>query len=147
MQETLTDAQIRQMAPLTLAYIGDAVYELHVRLYLLGQKSESSHNLHMKSVKYVSAAAQATAARRIMDVLTEEELYYFKRGRNTHTPTVPKNADVTAYRVATGFETVIGYLYLTGQSARIAELFTIITPAAEENGQKKQLAESPGGVL
>lgn len=111
------------MAPLTLAYIGDAVYDLHVRTRLIiRHENDPPHKLHVRASAIVKAAAQAQTVTAIMDELTDVELKIYKRGRNANSGTVPKNADVGDYRMATGFEAVIGYLYMAGEDGRLAEL-------------------------
>ena len=114
--------ELCQYSPLTLAFIGDAVYELYVRSRIVGACNTSAGKLHKLCVEFVKAKAQADAAKMMMDKLTEEELSVLKRGRNAKSTTVPKNADVTDYRLATGFEALIGYLYLDGREERLIEL-------------------------
>jgi ribonuclease III family protein len=119
----LTVAEARGLNPLVLAFVGDAVFEVIVRTVLIYDNRElSAHKLHVKAISYVKAKAQSNALRLIQEKLTEEELSIFKRGRNTKSSTVPKNADVQDYRTATGFEALIGFLYITGQKQRIEEL-------------------------
>ena len=111
--------QARQLNPLVLAYIGDAVYEVFVRTYCVDMNRDMLvHKLHLKVVSFVKAHAQSEFMKQIEGLLTEEEMAVFKRGRNTKS-SVPKNADVQEYRMATGFEAVIGYLYITEQSERL----------------------------
>lgn len=105
--------------PLVLAYIGDAVYEVFIRTYLISQGSSKVHNLHLKSTAFVKAKAQSDIIHGIMDGLTEEEQDLVRRGRNARSGTIPKNADVTEYKYATGFEALIGYLYLNGRMDRL----------------------------
>ncbi len=112
----------RQLNPLVLAYIGDTVYDLFVRSWLIEQSDATAHGLHVMASKRVCAAAQAKGARAIMDGLSEEELYIFKRGRNSHMGTVPKHAEMADYRAASGLEALLGYLYLSGSDARLTEL-------------------------
>lgn len=112
----------REYSPLALAFIGDAVYEVFVRARVLAEANTGAHTLHTKAIAYVKAAAQAKAAKKLMDAFTEDELAVFKRGRNAKSATVPKNADVTDYRYATALETLFGYLYLSGETARLNEL-------------------------
>lgn len=111
--------ETRMIPPLALAYIGDSVYELYIREKLLLSGVTNVRQLHGKAVGYVKAKAQAEGLRRIMDILTEEELNVVKRGRNAKSYTVPKNADVQDYRHATGLEALIGYLYLKGDTDRL----------------------------
>lgn len=111
--------QARQLNPLVLAYIGDAIYEAFIRTYCIDLNRDMLVNkLHMKVVSFVKAHAQSEFMKKIEGLLTEEETAIFKRGRNTKS-SVPKNADVQEYRMATGFEAVIGYLYITEQSERL----------------------------
>ena len=112
----------REYSPLALAFIGDAVYEVFVRARVLAEANTSANMLHKKAIAYVKAAAQARAAKALLDTLTEDELAAFKRGRNAKSATVPKNADLTDYRYATGLEALFGYLYLSGESERLNEL-------------------------
>ena len=109
---------------LALAYIGDAVYEIIVRERVLSEGNRQVGKLHREAVKYVSAGAQAALMERILEkgILTEEELAVYKRGRNATSHTAPKNQDVIAYRKATGFEALIGWLHLKGEKERIKEL-------------------------
>ena len=121
----LTPMQARQENPLALAFVGDTVFDLYVRTSVL-EKEVNSHKLHVMSVKHVSASAQAAAFLRIEPLLTEDELYIYRRGRNTKPTTVPKNAPVKDYRSATGLEALVGYLYLTGQRERLDLLMRMI---------------------
>ncbi len=132
----LSAAEARAYSPLALAFIGDAVYESFVRTKILLKANTSAHKLHKRAVCYVKAHAQSEASKGLMPHLTPEEEEIFKRGRNAHSGTVPKNADVTEYRAATGFEALIGYLYLTGQADRLdflmQEAYNIISLEAHE---------------
>lgn len=133
-----TQMNPKQLGPISLAFIGDAVYELMVREQLLARSpSAPVHQLHRQSVSRVRASAQSLGYGLIEPILTEEELSILKRGRNNHSSTVPKNADPCEYRRATGVETLFGYLYLKGERDRIRELFSIISAgldAQEEQG-------------
>ena len=110
------------MSPLVLAYIGDTVYDLYVRTQLLLTCDATAHGLHVMATKRVCAKAQAEAVQRILPTLTEEEQYIFRRGRNSHMGTVPKHAQMSDYRAATGLEALLGYLYLKGKDDRLNEL-------------------------
>ncbi len=110
-----------------LAYIGDGVYELYTRLDMIDHEQGQVKGIHHRTIARVNAKAQAAAAYKLMDSLTEEELLVFKRGRNTHSHSMAKNADPVDYQVATGFETLIGYLYLMNQKIRLKELLLKIT--------------------
>lgn len=118
----LKEVDVRTFSPLTLAYIGDGVYDLIIRSVIVERANASANKLHQKTTKYVKASAQAAMILALQEELTEEELSVFKRGRNAKSYTVAKNASMTDYRNATGFEALVGYLYLTGQNARILEL-------------------------
>lgn len=101
------------MSPLVLAYLGDTVYETYIREYLIRQNTQRKVNdLHKLAIKYVKAKAQATIIHEIEIELTEEESKIYKRGRNQKSNTSPKNADIIDYKHATGFEALVGYLYL-----------------------------------
>lgn len=108
-----------QYSALALAYLGDNVYELFIRSYLISKGNYPVHQLHKTARGYVSAAAQSEAVGWIEAEFTEEEEAVYKRGRNAKSATVPKNAKLIDYKRATGLETLIGYLYLNGQSERI----------------------------
>ncbi len=110
-----------QYSALTLAYIGDAVYELFVRTYLLKDCNLPVQKLHKSAIKLVNAKAQSDLFQTVKDILSEEEMSVYKRGRNTNSHP-PKNADMVNYKSATGVEALIGYLYLNGKSERILEL-------------------------
>lgn len=123
----------RLLSPLVLAYIGDTVYDLYVRTQLLLSTDATAHGLHVMATKRVCAKAQAEAAQRILPLLTEDEQYIFRRGRNSHMGTVPKHAQMAHYRAATGLEALLGYLYLKGEDDRLNELMgEMLSPAAEE---------------
>lgn len=115
-------ANPRQLSPLALAQIGDTVCDLYARVYLNDQFARSPHELHVAASKYVCAAGQAAAYRRMEPYLTEEETAIFKRGRNAHSGTMPKNATAADYHTATGLEALIGWLFLSGGDARLGEL-------------------------
>lgn len=118
-----TKEEARRLNPLQLALIGDAVFETFIRNYILSNNVELSvHKIHLKAIQYVKAQAQSKIIKTIEDSLEEDELYIYKRGRNTKSATIPKNADVIDYRNATGFEALIGYLYLIGNKTRLSEI-------------------------
>ena len=114
-----------QYSPLALAYLGDGIYELNVREHLLLKANKSNGKLHTEALRYVSASAQAMFCNEILEILTEEELAVFKRGRNSNA-TPHKNSNVGEYKAATGLETLIGYLYLSGQNDRLSVIFNLI---------------------
>ena len=119
-----TEKEARLLNPLQLALVGDGVYELFIRNYILSENIElSAHKIHVKAIGYVKAKSQAVIMHEIEDKLTEDESYIYKRGRNAKSATVPKNADVRDYRMATGFEALVGYLYLTGNTERLEFIF------------------------
>lgn len=109
-------------SPLTLAFIGDAVYGLVVKSVVVETANCPANTLNAKSVRYVKASAQAAIAKIISDSLTEEEANILRRGRNAKSPTMAKNATMADYRLATGLEALIGYLYLKGDTKRLIEL-------------------------
>ena len=116
------ESEVRLMNPLVWAYIGDNVYELYIRTNLVNQTSLKVHELHVKAIQYVKAAAQARVLREIEEILTEEEKDIVRRIRNTKNHHIPKNADPADYMYATAFEGLIGYLFLTKQKTRLKEL-------------------------
>ena len=119
-----TEKEARLLNPLQLALIGDGFYELFIRNSILSNNLELSANkMHVKAIGYVKAKSQSIIMHAIEDKLTENESYIFKRGRNTKSATVPKNADVRDYRMATGFEALVGYLYLIGDIERLEFIF------------------------
>lgn len=118
----LQEQDIRTYSPLTLAYIGDAVFELVVRTVLVDRKNTQPEKLHKAATKVVKAETQALMAEALKEELTEEELTIFKRGRNAKSATKAKNATMSEYRRATGFEALMGYLYLKGNIERMIEL-------------------------
>ena len=108
------------MSPLVLAYLGDTVYESYVREYLIRKNiNKKVNDLHKSAIKYVNAKAQATVIHAIEEELTEDEERIYKRGRNQKSHTSPKNADIIDYKHATGFEALIGYLYLSEDNERL----------------------------
>lgn len=118
----LKENDIRSYSPLTLAYIGDAVYEILIRTIVVSEGNTQVNKMHKKSSNLVKAETQALIIKALMDELSEEELAYYKRGRNAKSYTSAKNASMSDYRMATGFEALVGYLYLTGQDERLFEI-------------------------
>lgn len=114
-----TKIELLQMKPLVLAFVGDCVYELYVRNFLITEKYRDVNDLHRKSVFFVKAKAQAHILHELEEELTEDEQNFVRRGRNAHPHTVPKNADVVDYRYATAYEALIGYLYLSDNKERL----------------------------
>ena len=130
-----TNDDARQLNPLVLAYIGDAIYEVFIRTYLVEKNREMSvHKLHKECIQFVKAHAQSEFIKKLEEKLTEEEIYFFKRGRNCKSATTPKNADVQEYRFATGFEALIGFLYITDQIERLEYLLNIIVELHKNGG-------------
>ena len=118
----LEPVDLKTYSPLTLAYIGDAAYELVIRSLVVEQGNAPVNKLHKRSSRLVKAQAQAEAAVKLLDVFTEEELAVYKRGRNARSHTMAKNAEMTDYRMATGFEAVMGYLHLKQDYERMVTL-------------------------
>ena len=118
------ESQINMMSPLTWAYVGDSVYELYIRVYLANTTNLNPHKMHVESIKYVKAGAQAKAVKFLIEnnCLTDDEKEIVRRGRNTQNHHLPKNANVQEYMYSTAFEALIGYLYLTKQNARLKEI-------------------------
>ncbi|MEF9983285.1 MAG: ribonuclease III domain-containing protein [Oscillospiraceae bacterium] len=113
------------LSPLTLAFIGDGVYELMVRERLVKQANVSANALHKKAVTMVRASAQSRLYELLEPILSEEELSIMKRGRNANSTKAPKKTNPVEYRRATGVETLFGYLYLSGKEARLKEIFDL----------------------
>ena len=118
--------QINAISNLGLAHIGDGVFELLCRSYLCAKGGKNVGNLHRETVALVKAPAQAAFADKLLPQLTEEELAYYRRGKNSHVHGVPKGATPAEYAKATGLEALFGALYLAGQTERINELFHCI---------------------
>lgn len=113
---------VRAYSPLTLAYIGDAIYDLIIRTAVVERANRPANDLHRITVRYVSAGAQAKIVQALMERLTEDEQAVYRRGRNAKPHTMAKNASTADYLKATGFEAVLGYLYLTDNMPRVLEL-------------------------
>ena len=126
----------RQIPALNLAYVGDTVYDLYVRAYLIHTHPETVHNLHLLSAQMVCAQGQARAFFALEGQLTEEELSVYRRGRNAHSGTVPKNANVADYRVATGLEALLGHLWVLGREERIDQLMAVAVQVNENAGKE-----------
>jgi len=116
------EVDIKTYSPLTLAFIGDCIFDQIIRTLLVMEGNRSVESLHKQKSKIVKAASQAAMAEALTDILTEEEADCYRRGRNAKSYTTAKNASVSDYRKATGFEALMGYLYLTGQQTRMIEL-------------------------
>lgn len=127
------ETDIRTYSPLTLAYIGDAIYDLVIRTVVVERANQSANNLHKKTVRYVNARVQAKMIEALESELTEDEVAVYHRGRNAKSYTSAKNASIIEYRKATGLEALCGYLYLTGQQERLLRL---VHEAIEKIGMK-----------
>ena len=123
----LSEREVNQLNMLALAHVGDAVYELLVRSMLCREKNAAVVKLHRLTVEKVRAEAQAEAVKKILPLLSEDELAVYKRGRNTKVNSAPHHADIAQYHAATGLEALFGWLYLQGKTDRVGELFSAIT--------------------
>ena len=141
-EEILSAREAALMSPLQLAFLGDTVWELMVRSRLVAHR-ENVHHLHQHAVLKVKASSQATSLHRIEQVLTDEEKEIVRRGRNAHARhPAPKHQEQADYQAATGFEALMGYLYLTGQEERIRELYLILEN--DEGGEEIASGSSEG---
>ncbi|WP_394191277.1 Mini-ribonuclease 3 [Paenisporosarcina quisquiliarum] len=131
---TLRNADVKQLNSLALAYMGDAVLEQYVREHLLRSGRVKPNTLHKEATKYVSAKAQAKVVHNMLEAkfLSDEEEAILRRGRNAKSGTVPKNTDLQTYKYSTGFEAVIGSLYLQGQAERVREIIERAITISEE---------------
>lgn len=131
----LDDINITDYSPLTLAYIGDGIYEIVIRTVIVDEANRQVNKIHKAASNLVKAGTQAKMIHYIMDDLTDEELTIYKRGRNAKAVTRAKNASMSEYRTATGFEALMGWLYLTGQSERMMKLIkkSVTVFTAEDN--------------
>ena len=116
------EVDVNLLSPLTWAYVGDAVYELYVRTNLVNKTKLKPHKVHIESIKYVKAKAQADILKSIMDKLTDEEKDIVRRARNAENHHLPKNAEPEDYMYSTAFEGLIGYLYLCKKDERLKEI-------------------------
>ncbi|MBF0700075.1 Mini-ribonuclease 3 [Streptococcus danieliae] len=126
---------VRLINGIALAFDGDAIYSVYVRQHLILQGMTKPNRLHHVATHYVSAKAQAQLVQALLDqnLLTEEEVGIYKRGRNANSHTKAKNTDVVSYRMSTGFEALLGYLHLTGQIDRLEELIQWCIQTVEAN--------------
>lgn len=120
-----TEAEARMMAPLVLAYVGDAIFEVFIRNYLINEITVSVNQYHKRATHYVRAKAQANVVHALKTELSEAEWTVVKRGRNQKSATVPKNADLNDYRYATGFEALLGYLFYIGEYDRLSQIMNM----------------------
>ena len=116
------EVDVRAYSPLTLAYIGDSIYDLVIRSVIVERSNKAVNDLHKKATNYVKAQTQAKMIFAIQEELSEEEMAVYKRGRNAKSYTSAKNASINDYRNATGFEALMGYLYLMGRTDRMLAL-------------------------
>lgn len=129
----MNEKELRQVNPIVLAFVGDAIYEVIIRTYLVSRNENMLVNkLHKKTIEFVKAESQSKFSRGIIELLNEQEMSIFKRGRNTKSH-VPKNASVSDYRAATGFEAVLGYLYLNNQKDRLNFIISKVIDLYEED--------------
>ena len=126
LQMNFTPLQVNSVSSLGLAHIGDGVYELMCRSYLVSRGDKTVLRLHRDTVDLVKASAQARFADKLKPLLTEDEQAYYRRGKNSHTHAAPKSASPQEYAKATGLETLFGALYLLGRTDRLNELFSIL---------------------
>lgn len=129
----LPEVDIKTYSPLVLAYIGDGIYDVIIRTIVVSEGNSQPNKLHKKTSLFVKAAAQSAMIEAIKEDLTEEELKVYKRGRNAKSPTMAKNASMVDYRRATGFEALMGYLYLQGKLKRLIDLIKIGLEKSELN--------------
>ena len=124
LKNKFTTEQAKLLNPLVLALVGDAVYEVFIRTYLIEKHRDmNAHKIHVKAVEHVKAHAQSEYMKFIIEDLSEEELSIFKRARNSKSGSTPKNADLNEYKWATGFEALVGYLYLSEKNERLNCIF------------------------
>lgn len=119
------ESDVNMLSPLTWAYVGDAIYELYIRTNLVNNTKLKPNKLHIESIKYVKAKAQADILKKIENILTEEEKDIVRRARNAENHHLPKNADPADYMYSTAFEGLVGYLYLTKQDERLEEILKL----------------------
>ncbi len=131
------DIKVDTLSPLTLAFTGDAVFSLYIREMLVCEANRPVGQLHKLSVNWVKAEAQSKGMHAILPILTEKELEVFKRGRNAHTSHTPKNQSGCDYHYATGFEALVGYLYLKDETERLNELLNEVIKAIEVDKSEK----------
>lgn len=127
----LTRSDVEQLSPAVWAYIGDAVYELHMRMFTVEEGPKRMSQMHKDTARYVAATFQARASHALEDYLTENEHDILRRGRNSKSGHVPKSASPTEYRWSTGLEALIGYLYMTQQHQRLEQLLLILRQTGE----------------
>ena len=124
-QFNIPDVDVRTYSPLTLAYIGDGIYDLIIRSLVVAKGNTRASELHKRTSQIVKAKTQADMAEILLPMLTEEEADIYRRGRNAKSPTMAKNATMSDYRKATGFEALMGYLYVKDELPRMVELVKV----------------------
>ena len=122
----MTKAEIDAISNLGLAHMGDCVYEMLVRAYLCAQGNKTVAQLHKQTIAMVKATYQAAFVDKMLPLLTEEEMTYYRRGKNSHVHAVPKSATPAQYAKATGLEAMFGYLFLSGKKERANEIFNLV---------------------
>lgn len=132
----LTEQEVRSYSALAFAYIGDSVYDLIIRTMITSKGNNRPNKYHRQVIQYVNANAQTRMMDKMKPFLTEEEKTMFRRGRNAKSISCAKNQSHHDYRIATGFETLIGYLYMTGQMERIMELISVGLGKTSEHSEK-----------
>lgn len=145
--DTMNEQGVRQMNPLVLAYIGDSVYDLYIRTYIVHKQKGMVNELNKRAVNFVKAGSQAFAVRALDDFLTDEEKGMIRRGRNQKSISVPRNANMSEYRYATGFEAMLGALFLRGDKDRIQDIMVKAIHAIEnrEAIEKELMERKKGG--
>ena len=128
----ISEEKVGQLSPLVLAYVGDTVYDLFIRTHIVAHHDLSVRRLNEHAVAHVRAGAQCATVREMYDMLTEKEQEIFRRGRNAKSAHTPKHAEISEYRDATGFEALLGYLYLSGNETRLSALLLAAARVQEE---------------
>ncbi|KMJ56216.1 Mini-ribonuclease 3 [Alkalihalophilus lindianensis] len=133
------NTDLMQLNALALAYMGDSVLDMYVRYYLIAQGKVRPHRLHVEATRYVSAKAQAKVVYVLLDegYFSEEEEAVLKRGRNAKSGSIPKNTDANTYRYSTGFEAVLGYLYLHNRKERLDQLMEKVFSILDDKNGKE----------
>ena len=121
----MQEVDVREYSPLTLAYIGDSIYDVVIKSLVVNKGNKQVQKMHKETSSYVQASTQSLMMRTIQEVLTDEERAVYKRGRNAKSVSPAKNQSITDYRRATGFEALMGYLYLTKQWKRMIDLIRV----------------------
>lgn len=145
--DTMDENGVRQMNPLVLAYIGDSVYDMYIRTYVVHKKKGMVNELNKEAVSFVNASSQAFAVRALDGLFTAEEKGMIRRGRNQKSISVPRNANMSEYRYATGFESMLGALFLRGEKERIQDIMVEVIHAIEnrEALEEKMKMDLKGG--